>query len=62
MIALATAPADLMRAFDALPKELRRTIAAADFPYHPAEIAARLEKGRSVRAVLREIEGKGRAE
>lgn len=48
--------ADVMRAFDALPKALREAIASAPFAFDPAEVGQRLAHGKSAGAVVREIE------
>lgn len=49
-------PADVMHAFDALPKVLREAIASAPFAFDPEEISQRLARGRSAGSVVREIE------
>ncbi|HEY0120570.1 MAG TPA: DUF6525 family protein [Rhizobium sp.] len=47
--------ADVMRAFDSLPKPLRQAIAGAAFGYDPKEMAARIAKGRRPQTILRGI-------
>ena len=49
---------EMMRSFDDLPDRIRRAIAAADFPYDPREILARLQSGRRVAVVARSIESR----
>jgi hypothetical protein len=44
-----------MRAFDALPKQLRQAIAEAAFVYDPEEITERIGKGRKPETILRGI-------
>lgn len=54
---LATRPsADVMNAFDGLPKVLREAIASAPFAFDPEEIGQRLARGRSADSVVREID------
>ncbi|RVI86883.1 hypothetical protein CN188_04130 [Sinorhizobium meliloti] len=48
--------ADVMSAFDALPKALREAIASAPFAFDPEEISQRLARGKSAGSVAREIE------
>ncbi len=52
---ISPSPADVMRAFDSLPKPLRQAIAGAAFGYDPKEMAERIAKGRRPQTILRGI-------
>lgn len=53
MVPSPTQSVERMRAFDSLPQQLRQAIAFGRRVYDPAEMAARIAKGRNPETILR---------